>query len=185
MRIARTRNVLGMRVSVMLNRTVPQITVRLLWSNIATVVAFLARMKFNSDHWVYGHIPVVIEFKITGNIYLCGSCLAFSMLRTRYLVWNIGPYRLELSDDRGNQWRKRPTLFFWVVTPGRLVSRNSLHLQPWRCRHIFPKRSYLPTSLHGVRIQKSDIVILTAVITSNVMRYLVSRQRFEPRSARL
>jgi hypothetical protein len=55
---------------------------------------------------------------------------------------------------------------FWVVAPCRLVGRyqrlgetHCLHLQPWRWKqYVYPKRWYLPTSLHGVISQKNYIV---------------------------
>jgi hypothetical protein len=59
-------------------------------------------------------------------------------------------------------------LFFCVLAPCRLVKHTASEVQPWRWRQYFsPKRSYLPTSLHSVKIQKY-VDILTAGRTSNI-----------------
>jgi hypothetical protein len=64
-------------------------------------------------------------------------------------------------------------MLFWVLTPCRLVGRyqrfgetHCLHLQGGQ--DVSPKRWYVPTSLHGVTTHKNNIVILTAVRTSNL-----------------
>jgi hypothetical protein len=86
-------------------------------------------------------------------------------------------------------------LLFWVVTPYRLAGRrfgetycltpyslagrrfgetNCLHLQTWRWKqYVSPKRWYLPTSLFGVATQDNNIVILTAMRTSNPTKLLI------------
>jgi hypothetical protein len=63
---------------------------------------------------------------------------------------------------------------FWIVMSCGLVGRHqhfeeTYCLQPWGWKqYIYPKRWYLPTSLHGVTTQ-NNIDILTAVRTSNLI----------------
>jgi hypothetical protein len=55
-------------------------------------------------------------------------------------------------------------IFFWILAPCRLI----FHIQPWiRKQYVSPKRWHLLTSLHGAKTQ-NNIIILTAVITSNL-----------------
>jgi hypothetical protein len=58
---------------------------------------------------------------------------------------------------------------------------KSLHfpassLQPWRWKkYVSPKRLHLPTILHGAETQKSSIIILTAVKTSNPRTHIIAK----------
>jgi hypothetical protein len=62
------------------------------------------------------------------------------------------------------------------LEPCRLVGRYQrfgetycIHLQGWRSRqYVSPKRWHLTTSLQGAKSQKNNIIILTAVKTSNL-----------------
>jgi hypothetical protein len=62
-------------------------------------------------------------------------------------------------------------LLFWVATPCRLVGR---YLRLGRNMLSPSSGIYLPASLHGVTTKDNDIVILTAVRTSNITTLLFS-----------
>jgi hypothetical protein len=56
-------------------------------------------------------------------------------------------------------------LYLWVLTPCRLVGTNQSFRDSMCLRNV---GTYMPTSLQGVKTQKYNIVILTAVRTSDL-----------------
>jgi hypothetical protein len=106
--------------------------------------------------------PVVISFHSDANI-----LLSTLFPNTLYLCSS-----LRVTDQFSCLYktrRKYNFVYLIFMFADRKIYFPASPLQPWRWRkYVSPKRWHLPTSVHGAKTQKKNIIILTTVKTSNI-----------------